>query len=145
MIEGGSVVHEVTYPHPPERVWKALVDPDELGAWLMDNDFVPTVGGRFTMDCEPIGPLQGEVLEVDPPRRLSYKWTGAFGVTVVTFQLTPIASGTHVRLEHRGWTEANTAARDQFDGGWTSKLGAGLRNVLANAVPSAQSGGGELE
>jgi uncharacterized protein YndB with AHSA1/START domain len=131
MIDGDAVVHEVTYPHPPERVWQALVDQGELSAWLMDNDFVPVVGGRFTMDCGSIGLLQGEVLEVDPPRRLSYRWSGGFGVTVVTFVLTPNASGTHVRLEHRGWTDANTAERDQFDGGWTSKLGVGLRSVVA--------------
>ena len=131
MIDGDAVVHEVTYPHAPERVWQALVDQDELSAWLMDNDFVAVAGARFTMDCGSIGLLQGEVIELDAPRRLSYRWVGGFGTTVVTFTLTPIASGTHVRLEHRGWTGDNTASRDQFDGGWTSKLGELLRGVLA--------------
>jgi uncharacterized protein YndB with AHSA1/START domain len=131
VIEGEAVIHEVTYPHPPERVWHALVDQGELSAWLMDNDFVPVVGARFTMDCGSIGLLQGEVVDVDPPRRLSYRWAGAFGTTVVTFVLTPVALGTHVRLEHRGWTDVNHPQRDQFDGGWVSKLGELLRDVLA--------------
>jgi len=143
VIEGESVVHDVTYPHPPERVWRALVDQGELRAWLMDNDFAPVVGRRFTMDCEPVGVLRGEVIDVDPPRRLSYRWFGAFGPTVVTFVLMPIPGGTRLRLEHRGWTDANTEARDQFDGGWTSKLGEGLRRVLDEAAPSVP--GGELQ
>jgi uncharacterized protein YndB with AHSA1/START domain len=133
MIEGESIVHEVTYPYPPERVWRALVDTDELSAWLMTNDFVAEVGRRFTMDCDPVGVLAGEVLEVEPFRRLSYRWIGAFGDTVVTFDLTPTEDGTHVRLEHRGWNDGNTADRDQFDGGWPHKLGVGLRAALAGA------------
>jgi len=48
--------------------------------------------------------------------------------------LTRVAAGTHVRLEHRGWTEANTAERDEFDGGWTSKLAEGLRSILASGA-----------
>jgi uncharacterized protein YndB with AHSA1/START domain len=131
VIEGDAVVHEATYPHAPERVWRALVDQGELRAWLMDNDFVPVVGARFTMDCGSIGVVQGEVLDVDPPRRLSYRWTGPFGTTVVTFVLTPVPLGTRVRLEHRGWTDDNRSERDQFDGGWVSKLDELLRDVLA--------------
>jgi uncharacterized protein YndB with AHSA1/START domain len=133
MIEGESIVHEVTYAYPPERVWRALVDAGEVGAWLMANDFEPEVGRRFTMDCDPVGQLQGEVLEVIPPRRLSYRWIGAFGDTVVTFELTPTEGGTHVRLEHRGWNDGNRADRDQFDGGWPAKLD-GLRRVLATTT-----------
>ena len=132
MIEGDGIVHEVDYPHPPERVWRAIVDADELSAWLMPNDFVPVVGARFTMDCDPVGRLRGEVLEVEPPRRLSYRWVGPFGDTVVSFDLTPTATGTRVRLEHRGWHDGNTETRDQFDGGWPGKLGS-LQRVVAAA------------
>jgi uncharacterized protein YndB with AHSA1/START domain len=135
MIEGESIVHEITYPHPPDRVWRAIVDPGELSVWLMTTDFVAEVGRSFTMDCDPIGRLEGEVLEVEAPRRLSYRWVGPFGDTVVTFQLTPTEEGTHVRVEHRGWNDGNAAARDQFDGGWPEKLGVGLRNVLSAAAP----------
>lgn len=134
MIEGDAVVHEATYPHPPARVWKALVDQGEVSEWLMATDLVPVVGSHFTMECDPIGLLEGEVLEVDPPRRLSYRWTGPFGETVVSFELTPTPGGTHVRLEHRGWRDGNTEIRDQFDGGWTTKLGTGLRGVLSDAA-----------
>jgi uncharacterized protein YndB with AHSA1/START domain len=131
VIEGDAIVHEFDYPHPPERVWQAIVDADELSAWLMTTDFVPVVGRHFTMQCEPIGLLHGEVLDVQPPRRLSYRWVGPFGDTIVTFDLTPHETGTHVRLEHRGWNDENVAIREEFEGGWPTKLGDGLRRVLA--------------
>jgi uncharacterized protein YndB with AHSA1/START domain len=130
MIQGQSVVHYVTYPQPPERVWRALVDPEELALWLMPNDFAPLVGRQFTMECEPFGRIQAEVLEMEPERRLSCRWAGSFGDTVVTFELTPTATGTRLRLEHSGWSDENKPFRDQFAGGWTGKLSDGLRQVL---------------
>jgi uncharacterized protein YndB with AHSA1/START domain len=133
MIEGQSVIHEVTYPHPPERVWRALIDPGELASWLMPNDFVPVVGHRFTMSCEPFGVIEAEVLELDPPRRLAVRWVAAFGETLVTFELAPAGAGTRLRVEHRGWGEGNATERDQFDGGWTANLATGLAAVLAAA------------
>ena len=131
MIEGHTVVHENTYPHPPERVWQALVDPDEISSWLMPSkDFAPRVGQRFTMECDPFGPLRGEVLEADPPRRLAYRWEGSFGTTTVTFTLTPSEAGTHLRMEHRGWDAPHAGDQRQFDGGWTAKLTIRLRTLL---------------
>ena len=138
MIDDGQVVHEATYPYPPERVWHALVEPAELAAWLMPNNFVAVAGGRFTMTCEPLGQIDAEVLELDPPRRLSCRWHGSFGDTIVTFDLAPTDRGTRLRVVHQGWDESNTASRDGFDSGWTAKLGTGLGQVLAGtpaAVP----------
>ena len=40
------------YPHPPDRVWKALTDPQALARWYMDNDFQPVVGHRFQFRTE---------------------------------------------------------------------------------------------
>jgi uncharacterized protein YndB with AHSA1/START domain len=134
VIEGQSVVHEVTYPHPPERVWRALVDPDELAAWLMPNDFAPVVGRQFTMSCDPYGTIEAEVLELDPPRRLSCRWVASFGETLVTMQLTPTDGGTRLRVEHRGWEDTNAVDRDHFDHGWTEKLTTRLTEVLAGTT-----------
>jgi uncharacterized protein YndB with AHSA1/START domain len=133
VIQGDSVIHEVTYAHPPERVWRALVDPDELSAWLMPNDFVPVIGGQFTMSCDPYGIIQAELLELDPPRRLSYRWSASFGETVVTMELTATYEGTRLRVTHLGWGDSNIADRDQFDHGWTAKLTTGLTSVLGEA------------
>src|SRR5579859_6377128 len=137
MIDDGRVVHEATYQYPPERVWHALVEPAELAAWLMPNNFVAVAGGRFTMTCEPLGQIDAEVLELDPPWRLSCRWQGPFGDTIVTFELAPADRGTRLRVVHQGWDESNTAARNGFDSGWTAKLGTGLAQLLAGTPAAA--------
>ena len=45
---------EVTYPHPPERVWRALTDPAAMREWLMDNTFAEArVGHQFQFRTTP--------------------------------------------------------------------------------------------
>ena len=141
MIQGQSVIHYVTYPHSPRRVWRALVDPEELALWLMPSDFAAQVGRQFTMEGgEPFGRIQGEVLEVEPERRLSCRWSGKLGDTVVTFELTPTATGTRLRLEHSGWSDENKPHRDLFAGGWTRKLSDRLRQVLEDRLADEHAG-----
>jgi uncharacterized protein YndB with AHSA1/START domain len=71
----------VSYPHPPQRVWQALTSSEALATWLMPNDFKPVVGHRFTLQARP-RPLLGfnnivrcEVIELDPPRRMTWSLT----------------------------------------------------------------------
>ena len=129
-----AIEHEAVYPHSPERVWRALVDPTELAAWLMPTDFAPEVGKEFKLETGDahIGTIQGEVLEIDEPRLLRCRWTGGFGDTEVTYELTPEADGTRLRVRHDGWTDA-TADRGGFDDGWKQKLDQDLPRVLGPA------------
>lgn len=98
--------------HPPERVWRALTEPDLLAAWLLPNDFRPRVGHRFTFTPDlrfDGGPVACEVLDLEPERRLRLSWRsgevdGAGHVldSVVTFDLHRIAVGTRLRILHTG-------------------------------------------
>ncbi len=96
--------------HPPEKVWKALTDSKALTAWYVENDFQPVVGHRFTFKTDPgpefDGRLFGQVIEVDPPRRLVYSFQGGFmkRETTVIWMLTPKDGGTLLRLEHTDFT-----------------------------------------
>ncbi|HKD00817.1 MAG TPA: SRPBCC domain-containing protein [Terriglobales bacterium] len=69
---------EAVYPYSPERVWRALTDPVELGQWLMPNDFEARLGHKFQFKTRPVPGFDGivncEVTELDVPRRLEYKW-----------------------------------------------------------------------
>jgi uncharacterized protein YndB with AHSA1/START domain len=131
MIRDGQIEHEETYPHPPERVWRALTDPAELGAWLMPSDFAALAGHKFTFDARPdMGIIDGEVLDVEPPRLLRCRWSGVFGETVVTFTLTPDGEGTRLRVTHAGWDGPGLRHRDGFDGGWLDKLTKDLAALL---------------
>ena len=68
------------FPHPPEKVWRALTDPELLASWLMPNDFAPAAGHKFRFRSRPMGDWDGvvdcEVLEIEPHRILRYSWEG---------------------------------------------------------------------
>ena len=97
--------------HAPDKVWRALTDPTLLAEWLL-----PVVGGKlaletgstFTFKTQPYpgwdGTVNCELLEIEPHEKLSYKWTVPFLDTVVTFTLTPTATGTRVVLVQSGFT-----------------------------------------
>ena len=45
--ETRSVIIEREFPHPPEKLWRALTQPHLMQEWLMRTDFAPEVGRRF--------------------------------------------------------------------------------------------------
>ncbi len=96
-----------TYPHPRERVWRALTDSAALAEWLMPNDFEPTVGHRFTFRTDPAPGFDGivhcEVLELAPPERLRFTWRGGPLDTVVTFDLAAVGDGTRLTMTQDGF------------------------------------------
>jgi len=102
MTETRSVVVEREMPHPPEKLWCALTQPHLIEEWLMKNDFAPVVGHRFNLRGDWGGVLDCEVLAIEPNKTLSYTWNfkhadAAFDLqSVVTFTLTPTASGTRL-------------------------------------------------
>ena len=114
-------------PHPPEKVWRALTESSLIADWLMGNDFEPQVGHRFKFRSTPVpnwdGVIDSQVLVVEPVSRLSYSW-GTMGMeSVVTWTLTPTASGTHVRMEHSGFPSEESASYKGAKYGWTNFIG----------------------
>jgi len=47
-----AVVVERELPYPPEKIWRALTQPQLIADWLMQNDFAPVVGHRFNLRGE---------------------------------------------------------------------------------------------
>ena len=112
-----SVVIERELPHPPEKIWRALTEPHLIEAWLMGNDFASDVGHRFTLAAD-WGAVTGEVLAVEPHKSLSYRWVGRGLDSVVTWTLTPSASGTHLRMQQSGFRNEQQAAYQGAKTGW---------------------------
>ena len=124
-----SVVIERELPHPPEKVWRALTQPQLIEAWLMQNDFAPVVGHRFELRAD-WGAVACEVQTVEPHRMLSYSWA-AYGLeSVVTWTLTPTRGGTHLRMEQSGFRADQAQAYQGAQGGWPRFI-AGLEQTLA--------------
>lgn len=124
-----TVVVERALPHPPEKVWRALTQPALIAEWLMQNDFAPVADHRFTLRAD-WGTVECRILDVTPQRSLSYTWA-AFGVaTVVTWTLTPIPQGTHLRMEQAGFGADQQQAYAGAQSGWP-RFFAALEQVLA--------------
>jgi uncharacterized protein YndB with AHSA1/START domain len=140
-----EIVREVTYPHPPELVWQALTRSEAIADWLMENDFRPAVGHRFTLRMDPKPGFDGivrcEVLEVAPPRRLRYSWLGGWvgRPTEVSWELAPVPGGTRVTLRHAGFNGlGGLAIRPILGPGWSRVLSRGLRDHLAWSASEAR-------
>lgn len=58
---------EREFTHSPEKLWRALTQPDLIAEWLMKNDFRADVGHRFKFAGDGGGMLNCKVLEVEPP------------------------------------------------------------------------------
>lgn len=130
-----AIAFELDLPHAPEKVWRALTDPELLAEWLLPAvGFELEAGAEFTLwaPAQPgwEGDVECRLLEVEAPRRLSYTWVVGEIDTVVTFTLTPIAAGTRLTLMQSGF---GPDQRRNFAGaryGWR-KMGARLVDLLA--------------
>jgi len=124
-----SVVVERELPHLPDKVWRALTQPQLLEEWLMKSDFKPVVGHRFRFRAD-WGAVDCRVLAVEPGKTLSYTWA-AYGLeTVVTWTLTPASGGTDLRMEQSGFRPDQPQYYEGAKGGWQRFLAA-LEQLLA--------------
>lgn len=105
-----AISFELELQHAPEKVWRALTEPALLAEWLLPTiglDLAP--GKAFTLQTQPYPGWDGKVscrfVEIEPLRKLTYTWgVGDMELdTVVTFTLTPTASGTHLSLVQSGF------------------------------------------
>jgi uncharacterized protein YndB with AHSA1/START domain len=131
-----SVVVEREFAVPAERLWRALTQPHLMAEWLMKNDFQPVVGHTFNLRGDWGGVLDCEVLTIEPQKTLAYTWNfshadAAFDLrSIVTFTLTPTASGTHLRVEQAGFPTTQKQAYGGAHAGWKQFL-ARLDELLA--------------
>ena len=129
-----TLVIEREMPHLPEKIWRALTEGSLIKEWLMENDFQPVVGHSFQFRSTPApgwnGIIDSQVLVIEPNKKLSYSW-GALGLeSVVTWTLTPIDAGTHVRMEHSGFGHDQEAAYKGATYGWQKFIG-NMERVIA--------------
>lgn len=125
MSETQTIHCEQLLDHPPARVWAALTEPELQARWWSAGDIRPVVGHRFTLDMAEWGHQQCEVIEVEPERRLSYRFAEGVLDTTVTWTLEPEGDGTRLTLDHSGFdldTPMGKAAFDGMGGGWPKVL-----------------------
>jgi uncharacterized protein YndB with AHSA1/START domain len=145
-----TVLAEILIAAPPERVFQAISDPAQLSQWWGERSLYRVtegtadlrVGGKWSSDG--VGAdgtkfrVEGEYLEVDPPRHLVYTWTASYQgqlKTTVHWDLEPqpihslhpsgpkkAGTGTLVKLRHQGFASAPPAAVSHGEG-WKRVFG----------------------
>jgi uncharacterized protein YndB with AHSA1/START domain len=120
-----TISFEFDLRHSPEKVWRALTDPALLAEWLLPNfdlELEPGAAFRFKTQAYPgwDGTVNCRMLEIEAHRKLSYTWVaGEMEIdTVVTFTLTPTASGTRLSLAHSGFKPDQKGAFGGQRYGW---------------------------
>lgn len=122
------LIREIDIKATPETVFEFFVDPAKLTRWLAaEATLDPRPGG--VCHLVPAGAdnyMEGEFLEVDAPKRVVFTWgfnnpdAGVRpGGSTVEVTLSPIDTGTRLRLVHRG-LPADAVA--DHSGGWTTML-----------------------
>ncbi len=121
-----TLVVEQEFPHSPEKVWRALTQPELVAEWLMQNDFLPTVGHEFAFRFEAQpgwnGIIDCKVLALEAGRRLSYTWNSMGLKSVVTWTLTPTERGVSLRMEQSGFQADQERAYQGAQYGWQKFL-----------------------
>lgn len=148
--DNDAILAEVFIAAPPARVFEAFADPKQLVRWwgqkgvfrATDSKSDFRVGGKWSI--EGTGPnggpfhMEGEYLEVDPPRLLVQTrradFVGEFQ-TIVRWELEPrevhglhgsgthkVGTGTLVRVKHSGFTGHLDQAKSHYTG-WSASLG----------------------
>jgi uncharacterized protein YndB with AHSA1/START domain len=130
-----SISIEFDLQHSPEKVWRALTDPALLAEWLLPVvglELVP--GAAFTFKTQPHpgwdGTVNCRLVEIEAQRKLSYTWSVPFLETVVTFTLTPTASGTRLSLVQSGFQPDQKRESGGARYGWRM-MGEKLVDLLA--------------
>jgi uncharacterized protein YndB with AHSA1/START domain len=133
--QGESLSFEFDLPHPPDKVWRALTEPKLLTQWLLPIfDFHLEPGTAFTFKTQPFpgwdGTVNCRILEVVPNQKISYSWCVPSLDTVVTFTITPTATGTRLNLVQSGFKPDQKQAFGGARYGWRT-MGGNLVELLA--------------
>ena len=119
----------------PEKVWRALTQPEALKQWMGPDDAfkVPVaetdvrVGGRYHIVMKsPDGEehdVSGVYREIAANRKLVYTWAWKSTPereSLVTFELRAADGGTELTLKHEQF--ADEEARDKHQQGWAGCL-----------------------
>jgi uncharacterized protein YndB with AHSA1/START domain len=129
----GQILASVEIAAPPERVFRALASKEVADWWVRPGVFNTTewsgdvrVGGRWRTAGIARGEpytIEGEFLEIDPPRKLVMTWqrVGVPGQpTTLTYALEPLEGGTRLTLRHADFTSPENCSN--VSAGWKTSF-----------------------
>jgi activator of HSP90 ATPase len=124
---------EIELTAPPERIYEILLSSKKFTAFSgAPAEISPTAGGSFSMFGSMI---VGRNVELVPNQRIVQAWRAKDdwpeGVySLVKFELKPQGAGTHLVLDHTGFSEGDF---DHLNAGWYSHYWEPLNGYLAKS------------
>jgi uncharacterized protein YndB with AHSA1/START domain len=106
------------FPHPLDKVWRAVTEPEHLAAWFPQKIVGELRAGaplRFVSTEGPDDGFDGEMLAFDPPTLMEMRW----GTDFLRIELRPDGDGTVMTFVDT-FSELGKAARDAA--GWHACL-----------------------
>ncbi len=132
-------VYEIFIRTTPDRLWQALTDPELTQRYVfgsrVESDWQP--GSPYSYTNEHGKAIEGEILEIDPPRRLVQTWRATFAdipVTAVTWTIEPVGDACKLTLRHSGIDPANTVVSQGLASAWALQLSS-LKSLLETGQP----------
>ena len=126
---------------PQPRVWRALTNAEEFGAWFrvkLEGPFVPggLTKGKITYPGYEHITMEVRVERMDAETLFSYRWHpyavdpkvdySGEPTTLVEFRLEPTEGGTLLTVVESGFDQLPASRRDEAfrmnDGGWKQQL-----------------------
>jgi uncharacterized protein YndB with AHSA1/START domain len=126
---------------PRTAVWPLLSTSDGLARWLDEASAEPTVGAAFRFRLHE-SEATGEVVAVDPPQHISFRWhwSGESApATVLALDAIDHGARTHVTLRHVGFRDRRQLElHDQLWRHWFDRLcrAAGERTDAPEPAPT---------
>jgi uncharacterized protein YndB with AHSA1/START domain len=135
------IVKQIQLHAPPARVWRALTDYKEFGAWFrvsLESPFVPgkTTRGRITYPGYEHLVMEVVVQKMEPERLFSFHWH-PYAIdpkvdyskeppTLVEFKLERAGTGTALTVIESGFDAIPAGRRDEAfrmnSGGWAEQV-----------------------
>jgi uncharacterized protein YndB with AHSA1/START domain len=118
--------------HPPEKVWRALTEPEHLAAWFpttIEGERAAGAPLRFAFPNGEAPPIDGEMLAWDPPSLLELRWGGG---ETLRFELRRDGDGCVLTFMDT-FDEVGKAARDAA--GWHACLDVLAHHLEGDAPP----------
>ncbi len=134
MDQAPAHIHEIYIRTTPDRLWQALTDPELTQQYAfgsrVESDW--QLGSPYAFTNENGKVIEGEVLEIDPPRRLTLSWRATFAdipITTVTWTIEPVGDACKLTLQHSGIDPANTVVTQGLASAWAQSLSS-LKSLL---------------
>jgi uncharacterized protein YndB with AHSA1/START domain len=136
-----TITRTATFAKPIATVWSAITSPENLTQWMCTKvkPYTLAPGELLQMSWNDEHFQDARIVTVDPPHTFAWEWRPGGGfdssksldeqgpLTLVTFSLTEIASGTQVTVLESGFAalsaERHAQSMADNNGGWDSCVG----------------------